>query len=123
VPELLIPIAFFTSCLAAVIGMGGGILLISLMPGLLPAAAIIPVHALTQLASNLSRALFGWRDVDLRIVPAFTLGALAGAWLGGEIYAGLDLRWLPAAAAVILGGLAQFVIAAFGAGLMYGLLG
>jgi uncharacterized membrane protein YfcA len=96
VPELLIPIAFFTSCLAAVIGMGGGILLISLMPGLLPAAAIIPVHALTQLASNLSRALFGWRDVDLRIVPAFTLGALAGAWLGGEIYAGLDLRWLPA---------------------------
>ncbi len=95
-PELLVPIAFFTSCLAAVIGMGGGILLISLMPGLVPAAAIIPIHALTQLASNLSRALFGWRDIDLRIVPAFTLGALAGAWLGGEIYAGLDLQWLPA---------------------------
>ena len=95
-PELLVPIAFFTSCLAAVIGMGGGILLISLMPGLVPAAVIIPIHALTQLASNLSRALFGWRDIDLSIVPAFTLGALAGAWLGGEIYAGLDLRWLPA---------------------------
>lgn len=96
-PELLlVPIAFFTSCLAATIGMGGGILLISLMPGMVPAAAIIPIHALTQLASNLSRALLGWRDVDLTLVPAVTLGALAGAWLGGEIYASLDLHWLPA---------------------------
>ncbi len=96
-PELLlVPVAFFTSCLAAVIGMGGGILLIALMPGMVPAAAIIPIHALTQLASNLSRALFGWREVDLSIVPAFTAGALAGAWLGGEIYANLDLHWLPA---------------------------
>ena len=41
---VLVAIAFFTSTLTAVIGMGAGILLISAMPGLLPAAAIIPVH-------------------------------------------------------------------------------
>lgn len=93
---LLVPIVFFTSCLAGVIGMGGGILLIALMPGLVPAAAIIPIHAATQLASNASRAAFGWRDIDKGIIPAFTLGALAGAWLGGEIYRSLDLHWLPA---------------------------
>ena len=80
---VLIPIVFFTSCLAAIIGMGGGILLIALMPGLVPAAAIIPIHAATQLASNVSRAAFGWRDIDRGIIPAFTVGALAGAWLGG----------------------------------------
>ncbi len=96
-PELtLVPIVFLTSCLTAVIGMGGGVLLLMLMPGLVPTAAILPVHALTQLASNLSRAAFGWRAIDLRIVPAFTLGALAGGWLGGEIYQSLDVRWLPA---------------------------
>jgi uncharacterized membrane protein YfcA len=93
---MLVPIAFLTSCLAAVIGMGGGILLIALMPGLVPAAAILPLHAATQLASNLSRAAFGWRDIDPAIIPAFTLGALAGAWLGSELYLSLDLRWLPA---------------------------
>lgn len=92
----LVPIAFFTSCLAAVIGMGGGVLLITLMPGLLPAAAILPVHGATQLASNLSRALFGWRHIDRSLVPPLLLGSLAGAWLGGEVYASLDLRWLPA---------------------------
>lgn len=99
---LLVPIAFFTSCLAAVLGMGGGILLIALMPGLVPAAAIIPLHALTQLASNLSRAAFGWREIDPAIIPGFSLGALVGAWLGGEIYSSLDLNWLPAVIGVLI---------------------
>jgi len=93
---MLVPIVFFTSCLAASIGMGGGILLIALMPGLVPAAAILPIHAATQLASNVSRAAFGWRDIDPSIIPAFTVGALIGAWAGGEMYQSLDLHWLPA---------------------------
>ena len=96
----LVPIVFITSCLTAVIGMGGGVLLLTLMPGLVPTPAILPVHALTQLASNLSRAAFGWRAVDLAIVPAFTLGALAGGWLGAQVYQWLDERWLP----VLIGG-------------------
>ncbi len=91
----LVPIVFFTSCLTAIIGMGGGVLLLMLMPGLLPPAAMLPIHAVTQLASNLSRVAFGWRVVDLGILPAFSAGALAGVWLGGEVYQLLDLSWLP----------------------------
>ena len=98
----LVPIVFTTSCLTAVIGMGGGVLLITLMPGLVPPAAIIPIHACTQLASNLSRAAFGWRHVDLTIIPAFVAGAILGAWLGSEIYDSLDLRWLPAIIGVLI---------------------
>ena len=98
----LVPVAFLTSCLAAVMGMGGGVLLIAVMPGLLPAAAILPVHAVTQLASNFSRAAFGWREIDGSLIPAFVVGAVAGAWLGGEIYASLDLRWLPAVIGAVI---------------------
>ena len=98
----LVPVAFLTSCLAAVMGMGGGVLLIAVMPGLLPAAAILPVHAVTQLASNFSRAAFGWREIDGSLIPAFVVGAAAGAWLGGEIYASLDLRWLPAVIGAVI---------------------
>lgn len=93
---LLVPIAFFTSLVAAIMGMGGGILLIAAMPGLVPAAAILPIHAVTQLGSNLSRAGFGWRSIDFSLVPAIALGAGLGAWLGSEIYLSLDLQWLPA---------------------------
>jgi len=93
---ILVSIVFLTSCLTAVIGLGGGVLLLMLMPGLVPTAAILPLHALTQLASNLSRAGFGWRSIDLRIIPAFTAGALVGSWLGAGIYQDLDVRLLPA---------------------------
>ena len=95
VEYLLVPIAFFTSALAGAIGMGGGVLLITAMPGLVPVAAILPIHACTQLASNLSRASFGWRHIEWRLVPPLALGALLGAWLGSEVYSSLDLFWLP----------------------------
>jgi uncharacterized membrane protein YfcA len=98
----LVPIALLTSCLAGVLGMGGGVLLLAMMPGLLPTSAILPLHAATQLASNLSRAAFDWRFVDLALIPAFALGALAGAWLGGELYRGMDLSWLPVVIGVFI---------------------
>ncbi len=51
---LLIVIAGATSMLTAVTSIGGGMMLIVIMPGFLPAAAIVPVHALVQLFSNSS---------------------------------------------------------------------
>ncbi len=99
---LLVPMVFFTSCVAAVMGMGGGILLIAVMPSFVPAVAIIPLHAITQLASNVSRAAFGWRDIDSGIIPAVLVGALAGAWLGSEVYLSLDMDWLPAVIGVLI---------------------
>lgn len=74
--------------------MGGGVPLITLMPGFVPAAAIIPLHAFTQLASNGSRAAFGWRHVDLSLVAPFLLGAVAGAVLGGRAFQSLNLDYL-----------------------------
>ncbi len=98
----LVPIAFLTSTLAGVIGMGGGVLLIACMPGLLPVAAIFPLHAATQLASNGTRALFGRRHIQWSLLPPLLLGAALGGWLGGEVYSQLDLHWLPAIVGVII---------------------
>ena len=101
----LLPIAFFTSALAGVMGMGGGVLLIAVMPGVVPPTAIIPLHSVAQLASNGSRALFGWRHIDVALIPAFTVGAIAGAWLGAQVYTRLDLQLLPAIIGVLILGL------------------
>jgi uncharacterized membrane protein YfcA len=99
---MLVPIAFCTSLLAGVMGMGGGMLLITLMPGLVPTPAILPLHAAIQLASNTSRAVLGWRHIDAGIVPGFVAGALLGALLGAEIYRGLDTQWLPAVIGLLI---------------------
>jgi uncharacterized membrane protein YfcA len=93
--SLLVLIAFFSSALTAVIGLGGGILLVSLMPGLLPAAAVVPVHGVVQLASNASRALFGLAHVDWPKVWRFALGAVLGAALGAPLVQFVDERLLP----------------------------
>jgi uncharacterized membrane protein YfcA len=98
----LIPVAFLTSTLAAVFGMGGGVPLITLMPGLVPVAAVIPLHAVTQLASNASRASFGWRHIELSLILPFLVGAVAGAATGGQVFLSLNLDWLPAIMGVVI---------------------
>ncbi len=98
----LVPVAFASSCLAGAIGMGGGVLLLAVMPGLLPTSAILPVHACTQLMSNASRAFFGWREIDWRMLPALLAGAALGAWLGAGLYQSVNLRWLPALIGVLI---------------------
>ena len=94
-PIFLIPVAFFSSLLTAVIGMGGGVLLISLMPGLIAPAAIIPIHGMVQLASNSSRALFGLRHVSWRLLGVYSAGALLGVALGARWAVAVPERVLP----------------------------
>src|SRR5690606_11608196 len=66
-----------------------------------PPAAIIPVHGMVQLGSNISRASMTLRHINLRLFICFAPGALLGALLGS-----LFLVELPLA-------LVQLCIAAF----------
>jgi uncharacterized protein len=91
----LIAVSFCSSTLTAIIGLGGGILLISVMPGLLPATAIVPVHGVVQLASNTSRVLFGLRHVEWRVVGPFAVGAIVGAVVGSRFVVALPETYLP----------------------------
>lgn len=70
-------------------------LLIAAMPGFLPAAAIIPVHSVVQLASNGSRALFGYRSVRWQLALSFTGGSVLGAGLALPVVNSIDLHYLP----------------------------
>ncbi|MGY0215886.1 sulfite exporter TauE/SafE family protein [Endozoicomonadaceae bacterium StTr2] len=91
----LVLAAFFTSLLTAVIGTGGGILLISLMPGLIPAVAIVPVHGAVQLSSNASRMIFGWRSVRKDMVLRYLAGAGLGTLLGSQLVLSLEAAYIP----------------------------
>ncbi|MGR2768942.1 TSUP family transporter [Photobacterium ganghwense] len=84
-----------TSVVAAVLGFGGGMLLIAIMPFYLPAAAIIPVHGATQMVSNISRAMFSWREVCWSLLPSYLIGAITGTLLVGLTAVSLATEYLP----------------------------
>ena len=81
----LIFMTFVASTTAAMVGLGGGILLISVMPGLIPPFAIIPVHGMVQIANNFTRVLFGLRHVVWSVFLPFVIGSFSlagnGDWL------------------------------------------
>lgn len=82
IAALLLGCSTVTSFITASVGAGGGVALLAIMASLLPPTAIIPVHGLVQLGSNLGRALMTWRAIDWRIIAIFLPGVLVGAWLG-----------------------------------------
>lgn len=87
----LICAAFFTSMTAAIGGIGGGVILIAVMPGFVPAAAIIPVHGVVQISSNVSRVLLGVQHIEWRLVWHYIAGAIVGVWFGSLWIT--DIQW------------------------------
>lgn len=88
-------LTFLTSTVAGVVGVGGGMLLIAVLPSFLPLNAIIPVHGVTQMSSNVSRAIFGIKDVQFDVLPKFILGSILGVSLFAFILSYISLEYVP----------------------------
>lgn len=71
-----------TSFLSGVFGMAGGIILIGVLLVLLPVQAAMVLHGVTQLASNVWRALIWRKNVRWDIAGVYSIGSLTalGAW-------------------------------------------
>ena len=81
----LVALSFVTSMLTAALGLGGGLLLVAVMASVVPPAALIPVHGVVQLGSNLGRAILFRRYLRAPILGWFAVGAVAGVSLGAVV--------------------------------------
>lgn len=95
----LVAASFATSFLTAAFGIGGGALMLGVLASLVPPAALIPVHGLVQLGSNLGRAGLMVRAVAWRHTGGFVAGSLVGAAAGAVV----AVRIPPAAVQVGVG--------------------
>jgi len=83
--------ALFASALSAIVGMGGGVILLGVMALVLSPQLVVPLHGVVQLASNTTRTIVFLRHVNWTLVGIFgvfiTLGVGAAAWLwtGGSV--------------------------------------
>lgn len=102
---LLTVVAFGTSIVSGLLGMAGGLILLTALLWKLEPVVAVPVHGLVQLVSNASRAWFLREHVSWRAVVRFAWPLLPAGALGL-----LLLQRVPPAAGRILIGV--FVLAA-----------
>jgi uncharacterized membrane protein YfcA len=94
---LLTLFATATSAIAGIIGFGGGMLLIAIMPSFLPATVIIPIHAIVQLVSNSSRVAWSLNQVAWHLLPPFLIGSVIGLALLTTLLFNLTSDYIPLA--------------------------
>jgi uncharacterized protein len=75
----------FTSAVTAAFGMGGGLVMLALLGNLLPAPAVVPVHGVIQLGSNVGRAVVFRRQIVWPFFAFFAAGAALGTVAGSAL--------------------------------------
>ena len=81
---ILIFAAFITSSISAVLGMGGGIILLGVMAILIPDGyMVIALHGIIQLVSNTTRTYIFKNHLKKTILLQFLIGAIIGVFIHG----------------------------------------
>ena len=83
-------VSFLGSFIAASLGLGGGLLVLATMTLFLPPAVLVPLHGIVQVGSNGFRLWLMRRDALYTVAPAFIVGTLLGAWIGGKTVFALE---------------------------------
>tara|TARA_B110000263_G_C15217106_1_gene468060 strand:+ start:282 stop:1055 length:774 start_codon:yes stop_codon:yes gene_type:complete len=83
---ILIISALITSAISAVLGMGGGIILLGIMAIIIPEGyMVIALHGMIQLFSNTTRTYIFRKHIKKNVIKDFSIGALIGASISGLI--------------------------------------
>ena len=76
---ILIVAAFITSSISAMLGMGGGIILLGIMAIIIPEGyMVVALHGIIQLFSNSTRTFIFRNHIKWNIVKEFLKGAMRG---------------------------------------------
>jgi uncharacterized membrane protein YfcA len=103
IPAILSATALVAATLSGVIGMGGGLLLLTVMAMVLDPLAVVPIHGVVQMASNGTRTLRLLREVEWGIFFRYVPMLGFGVWVGRSFYAGADAAWFkPVVGAFVL---------------------
>ena len=93
---ILCAACFATSALSAVIGMAGGIALLSVMLLFMDPLEAIPLHGVIQLVANGSRAVAQRRDIDWRIAGRYAALLLPAGLVGVRVALGMPPQLIKA---------------------------
>lgn len=87
-------VAFLASVLSGVAGFGGAMIFLPVLILTYGVRASVPILTVSVLLGNASRVWFNRRELDLKLVAWFSLGALPSAVLGSFVYVSLPTFWI-----------------------------
>ncbi len=92
--SLLIICTILTSAFAAIMGQGGGLILIAILAGTVPSTSLVAIHGVIQASSNGSRALLAHKDIHWHIIMPVCLGIILGGTLILPFISQLNWQWM-----------------------------
>jgi len=88
---VLVTIGAFISSLT---GLGGGTLILAGLLLVFPPGLAIPLHSFTQLTANGLRTGIFFKQVNWKVVAAYSLLMIPAAWGGAKLFHLIDPSWL-----------------------------
>lgn len=86
---LIAVVAFLSSVISGVAGFGGALIFLPFLVALYGARSSVPILTIAVLLGNASRVYFNRKELNLKIVALFSLGAVPLAILGSMVYVAL----------------------------------
>ena len=99
---LLAFITLLTSAFAAIMGQGGGLMLMGVLAGSVPATSLVAVHGIIQASSNASRAFIVKEHINWPVLLPVTLGILLGATLFMPLISVFNWQWMQGIIAIYI---------------------
>ena len=78
-------VAFLTSMLSGMLGMGGGTLFLAALFCFLSQPEAISMHSSVQVVTHVARLAIFWKHIDWPTLRRFCLGGLPGTLIGGAL--------------------------------------
>jgi uncharacterized membrane protein YfcA len=101
--SVLIFVSWVASTISGVAGFGGSLLIVPVFSHIIGIKKAIPILTIAWMMGNVSRALFGYREIAWRPVAYFSAGAVPAAVIGSRLFVELPT-------AVILRGVGVFLL-------------
>lgn len=98
----LVTLSFITSGMTAAAGIGGGVVMLSVLASVLPPLVVLPIHGLVQVGSNAGRGFLLREHIDWRLLMLFSLGAIVGIAIGAKMFVALPIGILRGVIAVFI---------------------
>jgi uncharacterized membrane protein YfcA len=106
---LLFLLVTLGALISSLTGLGGGTLILAGLLLVYPPEMAVPLHSFTQLSANALRTGIFFKQVNWKIVTAYSLLMIPAAWLAGEMFHLVNPSWLK----IILGVFILFSILPF----------